>query len=202
MFFRNIILLQLHGARAHRWTTLRLPDVETGLSFVSSQAGILFPGVPREIAKHLQGATDSGWSHEGPNQSGGHRSLETSKGDSRTSDRLTYDLAEFKRRYFSPRIQQPLLFQHEYNQQNEIIPKLEGELAKVRKTLMDGLQRMIDRGQKLDDLVQKTQTLQIMVNYLRFNDFTLNAVKIASAIPGLFKYLTLSLEEYIIRRNI
>ena len=52
---------------------------------------------------------------------------------------------------------------------------------------MDGLQKMIDRGQKLDDLVQKTQSLEIMVNYLRFNDFTLNAVKIASAIPGMFK---------------
>lgn len=79
------------------------------------------------------------------------------------------------------------MFQLEYNQQNEIIPKLEGELAKIRKTLMDGLQKMIDRGQKLDDLVQKTQSLEIMVNYLRFNDFTLNAVKIASAIPGMFK---------------
>ncbi|XP_043581542.1 uncharacterized protein LOC122567237 [Bombus pyrosoma] len=51
---------------------------------------------------------------------------------------------------------------HEYNQQNEIVPTLERELAEVRKTLVDGVQKMIDRGQKLDDLVRKTETLQIM----------------------------------------
>ncbi|XP_076765896.1 uncharacterized protein LOC143432849 isoform X2 [Xylocopa sonorina] len=51
----------------------------------------------------------------------------------------------------------------EYNQQEpEMIPKLEGELAEVRKALMDGVQKLIDRGQRLDELIQKTQSLQIM----------------------------------------
>ncbi|XP_026670135.1 uncharacterized protein LOC108625894 [Ceratina calcarata] len=50
----------------------------------------------------------------------------------------------------------------EYNQEPEIIPRLEGELAEIRKALMDGVQKLIDRGQRLDELVQKTQTLQLM----------------------------------------
>ncbi|KAF3424356.1 hypothetical protein E2986_10801 [Frieseomelitta varia] len=50
----------------------------------------------------------------------------------------------------------------EYNQRNEIIPRLEEELTEIRKTLMDGVQKLIDRGQRLDELVRKTQTLQIM----------------------------------------
>ncbi|XP_071864864.1 uncharacterized protein [Bombus fervidus] len=51
---------------------------------------------------------------------------------------------------------------HEYNKNNEIIPKIETEVAEIQKMLMDGIQKMIDRSQKLDDLVRKTQTLQIM----------------------------------------
>ncbi|KAK9307182.1 hypothetical protein QLX08_002365 [Tetragonisca angustula] len=50
----------------------------------------------------------------------------------------------------------------EYNQRSEIIPRLEEELTEIRKTLMDGVQKLIDRGQRLDELVRKTQTLQIM----------------------------------------
>ncbi|CAL7934469.1 unnamed protein product [Xylocopa violacea] len=51
----------------------------------------------------------------------------------------------------------------EYNQQEpEMIPQLEGELAEIRKALMDGVQKLIDRGQRLDELIQKTQSLQIM----------------------------------------
>ncbi|XP_017797224.1 PREDICTED: uncharacterized protein LOC108578411 [Habropoda laboriosa] len=51
----------------------------------------------------------------------------------------------------------------EYNQEeSNVIPILEGELAEVRKVLMDGVQKLIDRGQRLDDLVRKTQSLQIM----------------------------------------
>ncbi|XP_076672959.1 uncharacterized protein LOC143371551 isoform X2 [Andrena cerasifolii] len=51
----------------------------------------------------------------------------------------------------------------EYNQQeSEAIPRLEGELAEIRKALMDGVQKLIDRGQRLDELVRKTQSLQIM----------------------------------------
>ncbi|XP_014611918.1 PREDICTED: uncharacterized protein LOC106791069 [Polistes canadensis] len=50
----------------------------------------------------------------------------------------------------------------EYNQQEmNIVPRLENELAEVRQMLMDGVQKLIDRGQKLDDLLRKTQSLQI-----------------------------------------
>ncbi|KAK9307183.1 hypothetical protein QLX08_002365 [Tetragonisca angustula] len=57
----------------------------------------------------------------------------------------------------------------EYNQRSEIIPRLEEELTEIRKTLMDGVQKLIDRGQRLDELVRKTQTLQIMVNRLIYS---------------------------------
>lgn len=51
----------------------------------------------------------------------------------------------------------------EYNrQESDIIPLLEGELAEIRRALMDGVQKLIDRGQRLDELVRKTQSLQIM----------------------------------------
>ncbi|CAK9830140.1 Vesicle-associated membrane protein 714 [Anthophora retusa] len=51
----------------------------------------------------------------------------------------------------------------EYNQEeSNIIPRLEGELAEIRRALMDGVQKLIDRGQRLDELVRKTQSLQIM----------------------------------------
>ncbi|KAG7213604.1 hypothetical protein KM043_002857 [Ampulex compressa] len=51
----------------------------------------------------------------------------------------------------------------ECNRQDaDIIPKLEGELAEIRRALMDGVQKLIDRGQRLEELVRKTQSLQIM----------------------------------------
>ncbi|OAD61536.1 Spermatogenesis-associated protein 17 [Eufriesea mexicana] len=51
----------------------------------------------------------------------------------------------------------------EYNrQESEIIPRLEGDLAEIRGALMEGVQKLIDRGQRLDELVRKTQSLQIM----------------------------------------
>lgn len=63
-----------------------------------------------------------------------------------------------------------VLFQDEYNQQDadpkDLLPRLEGELAEVRHALMDGVQKLIDRGQRLDELVRKTQSLQITVNEL------------------------------------
>lgn len=78
----NIISPQVHGARAHLWTSLRLPDPETGLPFVSSQAGILFPGVSGKVEKYLQGTSYPGRSDERSNQFDYHRSLETSEKDS------------------------------------------------------------------------------------------------------------------------
>ncbi|XP_078036700.1 uncharacterized protein LOC144469872 [Augochlora pura] len=51
----------------------------------------------------------------------------------------------------------------EYNRQElEVMPRLENELSQIRKALMDGVQKLIDRGQRLDELVRKTQSLQIM----------------------------------------
>ncbi|XP_029175231.1 uncharacterized protein LOC114943709 [Nylanderia fulva] len=53
----------------------------------------------------------------------------------------------------------------EYNNQDvdskNLIPRLEEELAEVRRLLMDGVQKLIDRGEKLDELVRKTQCLEI-----------------------------------------
>ncbi|XP_076239413.1 uncharacterized protein LOC143182343 [Calliopsis andreniformis] len=51
----------------------------------------------------------------------------------------------------------------EHNRQEaDVIPRLEGELAEIRRALMDGVQKLIDRGQRLDELVRKAQSLQIM----------------------------------------
>ncbi|XP_076628461.1 uncharacterized protein LOC143345335 [Colletes latitarsis] len=51
----------------------------------------------------------------------------------------------------------------EYNrQESNIIPRLEGELAEIRQALMDGVLKLMDRGERLDELVRKTQSLQIM----------------------------------------
>ncbi|XP_032671074.1 vesicle-associated membrane protein 713-like [Odontomachus brunneus] len=53
----------------------------------------------------------------------------------------------------------------EHNQQDvnpkDLLPRLENELAEIRHALMDGVQKLIDRGQRLDELVRKTQSLQI-----------------------------------------
>ncbi|CAL1677788.1 unnamed protein product [Lasius platythorax] len=53
----------------------------------------------------------------------------------------------------------------EYNHQDvdskNLIPRLEEELAEVRRLLMDGVQKLIDRGERLDELVRKTQCLEI-----------------------------------------
>lgn len=54
-----------------------------------------------------------------------------------------------------------------------MIPRLEGELAEIRETLMDGVQKLIDRGERLDELVRKTQSLQIMVNQVAISNINL-----------------------------
>ncbi|CAL7934470.1 unnamed protein product [Xylocopa violacea] len=74
----------------------------------------------------------------------------------------------------------------EYNQQEpEMIPQLEGELAEIRKALMDGVQKLIDRGQRLDELIQKTQSLQIMV-LSRSSRKKKNAMMAATAAVTMF----------------
>ena len=54
--------------------------------------------------------------------------------------------------------------QEEFNQPDgEPIPKLKKELAEVRRALMETVQQLIDRGQRLEELVRKTQSLEITV---------------------------------------
>lgn len=59
------------------------------------------------------------------------------------------------------------LFQEEYNRKDadseNLISRLEEELIEVRHLLMDGVQKLIDRGERLDELVRKTQSLEISV---------------------------------------
>ncbi|KAK0081779.1 hypothetical protein PV325_011571 [Microctonus aethiopoides] len=43
------------------------------------------------------------------------------------------------------------------------LPLIKGELAEVRKVLLDSVQKLVDRGEKLDELVKKTQTLEITI---------------------------------------
>ncbi|XP_011252117.1 putative vesicle-associated membrane protein 726 isoform X1 [Camponotus floridanus] len=53
----------------------------------------------------------------------------------------------------------------EYNCQDinskSLISRLEEDLAEIRGLLMDGVQKLIDRGEKLDELLRKTQSLEI-----------------------------------------
>ncbi|KAL0112913.1 hypothetical protein PUN28_012278 [Cardiocondyla obscurior] len=52
----------------------------------------------------------------------------------------------------------------EYNQGNgckNLTSKLEEELIEVRRILMSGVQKLIDRGERLDELIRKTQNLEI-----------------------------------------
>ncbi|XP_070159376.1 uncharacterized protein [Polyergus mexicanus] len=53
----------------------------------------------------------------------------------------------------------------EYNRKDvdseNLISRLEEELVEVRHLLMDGVQKLIDRGERLDELVRKTQSLEI-----------------------------------------
>lgn len=58
-----------------------------------------------------------------------------------------------------------------------MIPRLEGELAEIREILMDGVQKLIDRGERLDELVRKTQSLQIMVNRVAIMKYQFNRLR-------------------------
>ncbi|XP_071647181.1 uncharacterized protein [Temnothorax longispinosus] len=52
----------------------------------------------------------------------------------------------------------------EHNQGNgckNLTSKLEEELVEVRRILMNGVQKLIDRGERLDELIRKTQNLEI-----------------------------------------
>lgn len=70
-----------------------------------------------------------------------------------------------------------ILFQEEYNRQNidskSLISRLEEDLAEVRGLLMDGVQKLIDRGEKLDELIRKTQSLEISVQINYFSPYQL-----------------------------
>ncbi|XP_012285767.1 uncharacterized protein LOC105702639 [Orussus abietinus] len=56
-----------------------------------------------------------------------------------------------------------LMEEHNHLESN-VLPRLECELAEIRKALMEGVQKLVDRGQRLEELVRKTQTLQITVH--------------------------------------
>jgi len=63
-----------------------------------------------------------------------------------------------------------ILFQEEYNQGigcKNLTSKLEEELIEVRRILMNGVQKLIDRGERLDELIRKTQNLEISVRTSR-----------------------------------
>ncbi|XP_016915199.1 uncharacterized protein LOC107999710 [Apis cerana] len=84
----------------------------------------------------------------------------------------------------------------EYNQHNtDVIPRLEGELAEIREILMDGVQKLIDRGERLDELVRKTQSLQIMSKdfhvLARTNKKRKNAIMAAMTVTFMFLSTTL-----------
>lgn len=52
----------------------------------------------------------------------------------------------------------------EYNQGigcKNLTSKLEEELIEVRRILMNGVQKLIDRGERLDEIIRKTQNLEI-----------------------------------------
>jgi len=58
------------------------------------------------------------------------------------------------------------IFQEEYNQGigcKNLTSKVEEELIEVRRILMNGVQKLIDRGERLDELIRKTQNLEISV---------------------------------------
>ncbi|XP_043272449.1 uncharacterized protein [Venturia canescens] len=42
-----------------------------------------------------------------------------------------------------------------------VVTQMKGNLTEIRRVLMENVQKLIDRGQKLDELVRKTQTLEI-----------------------------------------
>ncbi|EZA53006.1 hypothetical protein X777_07184 [Ooceraea biroi] len=50
------------------------------------------------------------------------------------------------------------------NNSNQVIAKLEDELVEVRHALMTAVEKIVDRGQKLDDLVRKAEFLEISVH--------------------------------------
>ncbi|KAG5318065.1 VA711 protein, partial [Pseudoatta argentina] len=57
----------------------------------------------------------------------------------------------------------------EYNQGigcKNLTSKLEEELIEVRRILINGVQKLIDRGERLDELIRKTQNLEISVQEL------------------------------------
>ncbi|XP_016767375.1 uncharacterized protein LOC100577614 isoform X2 [Apis mellifera] len=93
-------------------------------------------------------------------------------------------------------LSKPLKKIDEYNQHNtDVIPRLEGELAEIREILMDGVQKLIDRGERLDELVRKTQSLQIMSKdfhvLARTNKKRKNAIMAVMTVTFMFFSTTL-----------
>ncbi|XP_012529569.2 uncharacterized protein LOC105832814 isoform X2 [Monomorium pharaonis] len=65
----------------------------------------------------------------------------------------------------------------EYNQGigcKNLTSKLEEELVEIRQILMNGVQKLIDRGERLDELIRKTQNLEISIIIISRNVVTSN----------------------------
>ncbi|XP_034938352.1 vesicle-associated membrane protein 7B-like [Chelonus insularis] len=86
---------------------------------------------------------------------------------------LIADLTQDLDNYFTTNVSTPLkkICTSQQYQDTSSLPIIHGELAEVRKILLDSVQKLIDRGQKLDELVKKTQSLEIMVH----KDFILSS---------------------------
>lgn len=58
--------------------------------------------------------------------------------------------------------------QNEFNYPEiEVVSQMKGNLVEIRRVLMENVQKLIDQGQRLEDLVQKTQVLEITVIFLK-----------------------------------
>lgn len=61
-----------------------------------------------------------------------------------------------------------------------VTPKIHQELQDIRTILLDSVQRLIDRGERLDELVRKAQTLEITVlkfyYFLFIDKFLMNII--------------------------
>ncbi|XP_026823958.1 uncharacterized protein LOC105281322 [Ooceraea biroi] len=68
------------------------------------------------------------------------------------------------------------------NNSNQVIAKLEDELVEVRHALMTAVEKIVDRGQKLDDLVRKAEFLEISVRMASLLRFAINSAELQKAI--------------------
>ncbi|KAK0182180.1 hypothetical protein PV327_000342 [Microctonus hyperodae] len=78
---------------------------------------------------------------------------------------MLIDLSRDIKQFSSINLSIPLekMMQGKNFQDSKTLPLIKGELTEVRKVLLDSVQKLVDRGEKLDELVKKTQTLEITI---------------------------------------